>query len=326
MTALEDTEHIVRQAAVQAVVKVVGKTQDDIVIQRVLAKMQHEDRKIRAVVMEVLQGISLPGDQRIVQGMLEALRHPHAQVRKMAVGVISSVAHKGDDIVIGNMAESLADADADVRRAAIDAIKDLADVNSSTAITQIVCQLTNAEWFVRDAAQEVTYRMPFPPHSHGRELIFDTLVVVSICLICAQADFMQHWTDMKDCLETDSAGHHRQGQCNRACLSARATRQSRVVRARDCHHLHQRAVPDMLVSDSQRIGRYVPMQHGGGNHRHDRRSLLEGQNCCHDNAASDCLTTRQEDRTCLPREAQGWRFQRSIYSSDHAAIFRMNVH
>jgi len=233
MTSLEDTEPIVRQAAVQSVVKVVGKTKDDIVIQRVLAKMQHEDRKIRAVVMEVLQGISLPGDQRIVQGMLEGLRHPHAQVRKMAVGVISSVAHKGDDVVIGDMAESLADADADVRRAAINAIKDLAHVNSSTAITQIARQLTNGEWFVRDAAQEVTYRVAVPSHSLHREVIFDAPFVVSSCLHAIRAHRPVSCSVglTRRLPETDSAGYHRQGQCHRACVSGRATHKSRVVRA-----------------------------------------------------------------------------------------------
>ena len=56
MVSLEDTEHIVRQAGVEAVTKIVRRG-DDFVIKRLMeTRCQHEDRKIRAVAMQVLQG------------------------------------------------------------------------------------------------------------------------------------------------------------------------------------------------------------------------------------------------------------------------------
>jgi HEAT repeat protein len=101
MVSLEDTEHIVRQAGVEAVTKIVRRG-DDFVIKRLMeTRCQHEDRKIRAVAMQVLQGIALPGDERIVDGMILALQHLHAQVRKMAAEVICNVAKAGDQKVIG---------------------------------------------------------------------------------------------------------------------------------------------------------------------------------------------------------------------------------
>jgi hypothetical protein len=110
MTSFEDTEHIVRQAGVEAVTKVVRKG-DDFVIKRLMeTRCQHEDRKIRTVAMQVLQAIALPGDERIVDGMILALRHFHAQVRKMAAEVICNVADIGDHRAIGMCPESCAHA------------------------------------------------------------------------------------------------------------------------------------------------------------------------------------------------------------------------
>jgi HEAT repeat protein len=115
MTSFEDTEHIVRQAGVEAVTKIVRKG-DDFVIKRLMeTRCQHEDRKIRAVAMQVLQAIALPGDERILDGMILALRHFHAQVRKMAAEVICNVANIGDHRAIGMSPESCAHAGCEKR-------------------------------------------------------------------------------------------------------------------------------------------------------------------------------------------------------------------
>jgi HEAT repeat protein len=146
MSSLEDTEHIVRQAGVQAVIKVVRKGDDEVIKRVMNTKFQHIDRKIRAVAMQVLQGISLPGDQRILSGMISSLKHPHTEVRKMAIEVICNVAQKGDDKVVGALAQVIADCDMVVRRAAVDAIKVLSVLDSPYCINQVALELASSEW------------------------------------------------------------------------------------------------------------------------------------------------------------------------------------
>ena len=157
MESLEDTEHIVRQAGVQAVIDVVHQG-DPVVIKIIMeSKFTNPDPKIRAVALQVLQGIASHGDPNIIQGMITALGAKHVQVRKMAIEVICTVATKGDEEVIKALADALADDNHDVRRVAAAALRELAEMNSAFAITHVAQQLACSEWFVREAAQQTLF-------------------------------------------------------------------------------------------------------------------------------------------------------------------------
>ena len=133
--------------------RLLERTEDPVVKQRLVPLLNHEDWSVRMQVTKLLSRSSEPSSNTAIRALL---RDEHRTARLEAVKAIHNL---GDQTAVPDMVELLRDPDLKVQTAAIDALVKLAD---ASAVPHLLTVLKDESEYVRRAAVEVLNQMATP--------------------------------------------------------------------------------------------------------------------------------------------------------------------